>query len=130
MFLGNLGHHSPVRRSSRPNVSVLTSRACASSRIGGITQLRVHPPFIIDSAILFVFLLIVEHKDIWYKLLLYRVITKEMNFPKIPCMVWVAVVSIARACLVNKGKLRNEGVADRSMYLQNICTSVGNFFDR
>ena len=64
MFLGNLGHHSPVRRSSRPNVSVLTSRACASSRIGGITQLRVHPPFIIDSVILLVSLLTVEYGEL------------------------------------------------------------------
>ena len=44
MFLGNLSHHSPVRRSGRPNVSVLTSRACSSSRIGRITRLGVHPP--------------------------------------------------------------------------------------
>ena len=44
MLLGDLSHHSLIRRSGHPNVSVLTSRACASSRIGRITQLRVRPP--------------------------------------------------------------------------------------
>ena len=47
----------------------------------------------------------------------------------LPCVVWVVVVSIARAWLVNKGKLRNEGIADRSVHLQDICISVANFLD-
>ena len=63
MFLGDLSHHSLVRRISHPNASRLRGKACTNSRIGRITQLRVHssPPFIIDSVILFVSLLTVEH---------------------------------------------------------------------
>ena len=44
MLLGDLSHHSLVRRSSHPNASRLRGKACTNSRIGRITQLRVRPP--------------------------------------------------------------------------------------
>ena len=49
-----------------PNVNGLSDKACSRNRVGRVTRLRVHPPFIIDSVILFVS---VEHRGIWYKLL-------------------------------------------------------------
>ena len=41
MFPGDLTSRSVIRESGRPNVSSPSGKACASSRIGSVTQLRV-----------------------------------------------------------------------------------------
>ena len=62
-------HHSVIRTSGQPNVSGLSSKACANGRIGRMTWLRIYPLLSTDSGVLLVSLPTVEHGSIWYKLL-------------------------------------------------------------